>query len=354
MINKNILCFYMVYAPSFNGKNYGNKKVYGSEITTIKLADSLTDIYNVYIFIFNLSQEDEIIYNNVHYLNIDKLYNFTNIDIMIIVRYINYFIYFKNIAKKTYIWLHDVTVQPAYKGIILESNGDNLLYNLNKSFNKIIVLSDYHLHNNLSYINLPRNKYFIINNIIDTSYYKPHIPIIKDRFIYTSDISRGLDLLLDCLLYIQNIIPTISLVVFRKNEFTDNIINKLNKLNNVILYDKETQDIVANEYLKAQYFFYPTHFSETFCNAAAEAQLYKTICIYNNIGSLGTTIDDRGLQINHDLNDIHYVEKTSKDVINLMNDTQKKNDYLIRGHEWAKKLDIKYVKNKWIDLFNSI
>ena len=200
MINKNNLCFYMGYAPSFNGENYGNKKVYGSEITTIKLAESLTDIYNVYIFILNLSQEDEIIHNKVHYLNMDKLHDFTNIDIMIIVRYINYFIYFKNIAKKTFIWLHDVTVQPAYKGVILESNGDNLLYNLNKSFDKIIVLSDYHLHNNLSYIDLPLDKYSIINNIIDTTYYKPNVQIIKNRFIYTSDISRGLDLLLDCLI----------------------------------------------------------------------------------------------------------------------------------------------------------
>ena len=144
MINKKILCFYMGYSPSFNGLNYGSKKVYGSEITTIKLAETLTDIYNVYIFIFNLSDEDEIIHNNVHYLNSDKINTFNNIDIMIVVRYINYFIYYKNIAKKTYIWLHDVTIQPSYKGNILQSNGDYLLYNLDKSFNKIILLSEYH------------------------------------------------------------------------------------------------------------------------------------------------------------------------------------------------------------------
>ena len=85
----------MGYSQPFNGKNYGNKNVYGSEITTIKLVEISVNIYNVYIFIFNLSEEDEIIYNNVSYLNMNKLYDFTNIDIMIIVRYINYFIYFK-------------------------------------------------------------------------------------------------------------------------------------------------------------------------------------------------------------------------------------------------------------------
>ena len=355
MLNKNNLCFYMGYSRPFNGKNYGNKNVYGSEISAIKLGETLSDIYNVYIFIFNLSEEDEIIYNNVSYLNMNKLYNFTNIDIMIVVRYINYFIYFKNIAKKTFIWLHDVIPHPTYKGITLSSNGDNLLYNLNKSYDKIIVLSDYQLYNNLNYINLSIDKYSIINNIIDTKYYKPDIPIIKNRFIYTSDISCGLDLLIDCLLFIQNTIPDISLVVFRIKDFTESIITKLNKLNNVIIYAKETQDVVAKEFLQAEYFFYPTHLCETFSNSAVEeAQLYNTVCIYNNIASLSVTIGDRGLPINYDLNDINYIEKTCSDVIDLMNNTDKKNDFIIRGHEWAKKQNKEHIKYKWLDLFTSI
>ena len=57
------------------------------------------------------------------------------------------------------------------------------------------------------------------NFYTNTKYYKSDIPIIKNRFIYTSDISRGLDLLIDCLLFIQNTIPDISLVVFRKDGF---------------------------------------------------------------------------------------------------------------------------------------
>ena len=37
-------------------------------------------------------------------------------------------------------------------------------------------------------------------NIIDTSYYRDNVPIIKNKFIYMSDVSRGLTILLDCLL----------------------------------------------------------------------------------------------------------------------------------------------------------
>lgn len=341
----------MGYSPSFNGENYGSRNVFGSEITTIKLAEVLANTYNVVIFVSNLMMEEEIKYNNVQYLNKNRIRQFEKIDIMIIVRYINYFIYFKNIAKKTFIWLHDVTVQPAFQGIILNNNGDQLLYNLQNCYNKLIVLSNYHLNNNLKYIGINRNKYEIISNMIDTSYYDSKIKTIKNRFIYTSDISRGFTILLDCLLYIQKIIPDISLTVFRSHEFTDEIRTKLRLLNNVIIYGKEPQDVIAFEYLQAEYFFYPTNFCETFCNCAAEAQLYHCVCIYNNIGSLNTTIADRGLQINYDINDIDYIEKTCNDVIELMNNKQKKIDYIVRGHQYAKTLAIDNIKNKWITLF---
>jgi len=348
---KDNLCFYMGYTPSFNGQNYESKKIYGSEITSIKLAESLVSMYNVYIFVNGLDETEEIKYNGVQYLHTHKLHNFEKIHIMIVVRYINYFIYFKSIANKTFIWLHDVTVQPAYDGKILYSNGDNLLYNLKDSYNKLIVLSNYHFNNNFNYIGVNKDKYEIIPNIIDTSYFKSNINIIKNRFIYTSDVSRGLSRLLDCLIYIQNYIPDISLVVFRSHEFDSEIINKLKLLKYVSIFGKESQDILANEYLKAEYFFYPTHFAETFCNCAAEAQLYKCVCIYNNIGSLNTTIDDRGLQINYDINSEDYVENTCNDVMKLMNNTLQKNIYIEKGHEWVYNLDIGNIKNKWLKLF---
>ena len=344
--------FYMGYSPPFNGENYKNRKVYGSEITTIKLAESLSDLYNVFIFIANLNNNEEIIYNNVNYVNKNKLVDFELLDIMIVVRYINYFIDFKNYATKTYIWLHDVTVQPSYKGIIFNNNGDELLYNLRDNYNKLIVLSDYHFNNNFEYVKLPRDKYIIIPNMIDFSYYNINIKTIKNKFIYTSDVARGLDLLLDCLIYIQNFIPDIILSVFRSHEFTTNITNKLKLLNNVKVFGKESQQVVANEYLSSEYFFYPTNFVETFCNCAAEAQLYHCVCIYNAIGSLSTTIGDRGLAINYNINNNDYIEKTCRQVMELMNNKPQKIDYIVRGHKYAKTLNITNIKKNWIDLFN--
>ena len=61
-------------------KNYHSKNVFGSEITTIKVAESLVEHYTVYIFV-NIEDQDELIYNNVSYLNKDKINNFQKIDI---------------------------------------------------------------------------------------------------------------------------------------------------------------------------------------------------------------------------------------------------------------------------------
>ena len=87
---------------------------------------------------------------------------------------------------------------------------------------------------------------------MDMSYYKLNVQVVKNRFIYMSDISRGFDILLDCLLYIQNYIPDISLTVFRSHEFTDEIREKISKLNNTIIYCKEPQEKIAEECLKAE------------------------------------------------------------------------------------------------------
>jgi glycosyltransferase involved in cell wall biosynthesis len=349
---KPILAFYMGYSDSFNGQNYNSKNVYGSEINTIKLAEALIDIYDIYIFV-NIPEEEEIVYNNVTYLNSYKLNDFKKIDIMVIVRYINYFIYFRNIASKVYIWICDMIINPAYKGLLIEATACNLINSLKPNINGLICLSEWHAKNIDNTVGIKDINTYLISNPLDLSYYKPNIPIIKNRFIFTSDISRGLDILLDCLIYIQKYIPDISLVVFRKHMFTNNIKNKIKLLNNVFSYNKESQDKLAFEYLQAEFFFYPTNFHETFCNCAAEAQLYHCVCIYNNIGGLSTTIADRGLSIDYDINNINYIENTCKDVIELMNNTQKKIDYLYRGHEWAKSLDINKLKNDWIYLFNN-
>ena len=279
---KPTLAFYMGYSESFNGLNYHSKNVFGSEINAIKLAESLVDFYDVTIFV-NIPESDEITFNQVHYKHLYKISDFQNLDILIIVRYINYFLYNHHHAKKTFIWVCDTIVNPVYNGDRITNNASHLIYNVKEKIDGLVFLSDWHIYNNSQIIDFSNFKTHIIFNPLDTTYYKPNIPIIKNRFIYMSDPNRGLSILLDCLIYIQQFIPDISLVVFRNHEFSIEILNKIKMLTNCKSYAKASQQIIADECLQAEYFFYPTNFYETFCNCAAEAQLYHTVCIYNSL-----------------------------------------------------------------------
>ena len=180
--NKPLLAFYMGYSESFNGKNYNSKNVFGSEINTIKLAESLTHLYNIIIFV-NINETDEIVYNNISYLQLNKLNTIKYLDILVVVRYINFFIYYKNQAKKLFIWICDSIINPYYNGLRLHDNATNLLYNLRHNINGYICLSDWHSYNLQMQIKEDISKLHIIYNPIDLSYYKPNIPIIKNRFI---------------------------------------------------------------------------------------------------------------------------------------------------------------------------
>ena len=98
---------------------------------------------------------------------------------MIIVRYINYFIYFKNNAHKTFIWIHDTIINPAYNGLLIEKTASNLIYNLRNNINGLICLSDWHIQNVKNVLQTEYFPIYLIENSLDLSYYKPNIPIKK-------------------------------------------------------------------------------------------------------------------------------------------------------------------------------
>ena len=128
---KKTLAIYMGLTPPFNGENYHTRNVFGSENSALKLAESMTEKYNVLVFVWNLEiRNEQIFYKNVYYLDSKHINSFKCIDIMIILRYINYFLYFKNVAKKTYLWIEDMIINPIYNDDRLPDQGINLLDNV--------------------------------------------------------------------------------------------------------------------------------------------------------------------------------------------------------------------------------
>lgn len=346
------------YSESFNSDNYTTKKMGGSELSLLRFIKEFCNDYDIFVFnCYNFIDNIKII-NGVHWTTQSEYHKYDfEWDILIIFRYINFFLYCKHRAKKTILWLEDMVINYYYSGQIIYDHASHLTFNLYNKIDKFVCLSKWHIQNmKIHYPFIEDKKYQIIKNPVDLEFfYNKQLNIkdvdkIKNRFVYVSDLSRGFNLLLDCLIYLQNIYPDISLSFFRSNTLTPDLSEKIKKLNNVFQFGYESTEIVNSEILKAEYFFYPAIFKETFCCSAIEAQLFSCVCIYNNIGCLNETIGDRGLQINHDFNSPNYVEKTCLDIIKLFDNHEAKKLYIMKGKAFALTTDMKNLKNDWLSI----
>ena len=116
---------------------------YGSELAAINLANKLSDRYQVYFVTKNLQKHrielNGIVHTTTSYL--EEMPEFWIVDILIISRYINYFIECHYQYRQLYLWISDVQLQNAFDGIKLTNKGSHLLHNNLDQINQIVVLS---------------------------------------------------------------------------------------------------------------------------------------------------------------------------------------------------------------------
>ena len=149
-------CFYVGYTPPFNGINFKEQQVFGSETSVIYLAEEYAkDTENeVIVFVHNIRETNmELKHNNVNYIDSQDIRNTTNIDKMIVSRYVHFFIMYKVIAKETILWLHDSVPNYMYDGKQIDNIGIDFVHNLCKFkiIDKIVFVSEYQKQNTLKH-----------------------------------------------------------------------------------------------------------------------------------------------------------------------------------------------------------
>jgi GR25 family glycosyltransferase involved in LPS biosynthesis len=135
--------------------------------------------------------------------------------------------------------------------------------------------------------NYPLDKIKVIFNSVNVTNFIDEEKV-KDSFIYSSHPERGLDTLLELWYYIKDIKPNATLKVFCPKYGLDvfnRIYSKLN-LKDVHFIGNVDAKTLRREYSKAEYWFYPTQYEETFCITAVEAQLAGCKIITSPIGAL--------------------------------------------------------------------
>ena len=273
--------------------------------------------YNVYV----TGDVAEMTYDDVTYLNRDLLWKVPRkYDVVIGVGYINFLLDIEHKVNyhKAYLWMHNTEYYPYYNGEVLPNEGRDLLSKLSG----IICVSEWHKKNTSKKYNYPLDKIKVIYNSVDITNFDDEEKV-KDLFIYSSHPERGLDTLLELWYYIKDIKPNATLKVFCPKYGLDVFNQTYKKLNlkDVQFIGNVDAKTLHREYSKAEYWFYPTQYEETFCITAIEAQLAKCKIITSPLAALNEIIPHAEF-IKHPGEELGWYLDRIKSVDNFIDDSK--------------------------------
>lgn len=357
--NKKIFIYYTGYSGDFNGKDYGEKNVYGSELAAIKLCEKLKDKYNTIIL---CETTENIIHNGVFYIH----YNFYNtlithydIDYFVISRFTNVFIDLNlNIPKNLYLILHDTRPHNQYYHVYTPYFGLPFYYNIHDKLKKQFLVSEWQKENLFKAFDkfgmkLNKNNFEVIGNGIDTSINLNNQFDKKDpyKFIYCSNPNRGLLPLCKILTKLHKKYPQITLDIYF-NDFEDNEIKKYIQENDFIKFNGKVSNQVLWEKLsKSTFWVYPNLYShETFCIACLEAMNNKNVVITRDFSALPELVHDKDLLIPENFKEDELIDFVYQKLDNLMNNRKEISNIQNNLYKKSLNYDWNNVYNKLITL----
>lgn len=356
---KPILVFHTgFHSGSFNGKNYQEREaVYGSEIAVIQVAELLANDYNVFVF---CQCNEEITHNGVHYQSLRRYEDFQSkiqIDILVVSRFINFFLHFTNSAKRTFFWLHDRRAHEMVNNLRLTNIGRNMLTSIYPMIDKFIALTDWHKDWFIKESGMPilyRHKMTVIGNGIIEKFFQDKENKFKktNRLIYCSDTTRGLEVALKCFPRIKKQIPDVKLDIYH-GTISPKLKQIVDKLDGVTFHGRIPQEQLCEELLKSKILFYPVFHHETYCIVAAEAMRAGCIPVTVNKTGIGEIVDRFGVTIQGDVNSETWQNAAIEACINLMKEDDKRQIFEQQVVTRGKTLTWEKRKQQWLDLFSN-
>ena len=354
---KPILVFHTgFHSGVFNGKNYQEREaVYGSEIAVIRIAELLasTGEYNVFVF---CQCDEELTHNGVHYQSIRRFEDFQDkiqIDILVVSRFINFFLHFTNSAKRTFFWLHDRRAHEMVSKLRLTNIGRNMLTSIYPMVEKFIALTDWHKDWFMKESMMPilyRNKMTVIGNGIIEDFFKDKKFPKTNRLIYCSDTTRGLEIALKCFPKIKKEIPDATLDIYF-GSIPSNLKQIVDSLQGVTFHGRIPQEQLCEELLKSKILFYPVFHHETYCIVATEAMRAGCIPVTVNKTGIGEVVDKYGVTLPGDVKSELWQKQATEACINLLRNDDKRKKFEEQVIKRGKLLTWEHRKQQWMDLF---
>jgi len=265
---------------------------YGSEIAVVETAKQFSKKYNTFVV---CNTNETIKHNDITYISFNDFHKYNHdIDLLIISRFLHYFLEYKVNAKKVYFWLHDLDFHYSWNNHMLSDRGRRIQKNFDKIIDKYICLTNWHKQQIINNYNVDEKKIFILPNGIDQKKLISFQDVdrIKERIIWCSDPTRGLDILLKNFNKIINILPNCELHIFF--HIVPDWIQKIIKdewKHKIFIHNKVSQDILWKEMRKSEYFIYTNRSHETFCMSAIEAYANGCKVFCNNFSGIGENMN---------------------------------------------------------------
>jgi glycosyltransferase involved in cell wall biosynthesis len=233
-------------------------------------------------------------------------------------------------------------------------------------FDAFLVLSDWHRDFVLeTYPCLNPDAVIKTANGIDHQRFKK-IEKRTNKLVYSSSLDRGLDNLLVMFPKIRERVPDAELHVYYGFDWWEKFtalngnpqselarieaIKQALKQPGVFFHGKQSQQVVADAYLSAKVWAYPTKFSETFCITAIEAQSGGCVPVTSDYAGLKDTVGS-GFKLDPDAYD--YQIKFIEHVVAILTDDALFKAESNKAKKFAKKYTWESVVKQWEEIFST-
>jgi glycosyltransferase involved in cell wall biosynthesis len=327
----------------------------GSEMMAIEMTKRLAGLGHRVRVYTGCGVAGEGIYDGVEYLQTEK-YQHLQCDVLVVSRWAPAVAdQFDVQAKLKLLWVHDVCANGASPEL------------LNK-YDKLLALSQWHKQNIMIAHGLTEDRVVVTRNGIDLKRFAKQVERNRFKVVNSSSPDRYLAVLLDCWMAIKTRVPQATLDVFYgfKNwEFAAqhdpaqvDLINRLKaqmtlmKPVGVTFRDRVSQEKLAEEFLSAGVWAYPTWFSESSCISAMEAQAAGLRIVTSSIAALNETVGTRDILIDGDWTSPEYQAKFVDAVVNALQREDDSDRVVLQ--EYAKNFDLDTLAQEWEKMFSDL
>ena len=294
----------------------------GTETGVIRVAEELTRRgYEVEVFTSHQSPPP----SNPRYRRAQEIFNAAPFEVVVLVQEWRG-AFFNLPTSRVWVWTGDGAEQYSNVGI-----GDARAV---ARIERMLLVSEHHRKSLCEASGFPAHKVTVVGNGVHPPYFEGSEARSRHRIIFTSAPYRGLALVPQILLAVQERVPDAEFHCFSGMNIYDRetpfegpqvalyrrVAGVLQKIPHVYLHGNVAQRVLAREYMKSAVFLYPNTVPETCCITAMEAQAAGCALVTSSLGALPETVAATGVVVPETPGTKEFLAASADAVVRLLTD----------------------------------